>query len=175
MSTMINIGPMIAKVIRDMLNEQGTILDIDSVYNKLISMNGADVFQSERMLAEVAVRQKIKSHLKNAHSINNDDNGQLSLIKEDAPAALAIKQPGGSYSYVPLRLAGLDDLDAATKAKKENIKHAQASLKRWEKSIEPIRSIMEEEKVSFGEAQKMAADRAKAEPQVKEKRTRKAS
>ncbi|MGB3814043.1 MAG: hypothetical protein WA950_12530 [Shinella sp.] len=170
MSTLINIGPMIAKVIRDMLTEQGAILDVDSVYAQLIATKGVEVFQSERMLAEVAVRRKIKSHLKHAHSINSDDGIQLSLIKDDAPATLAVKQPEGGYAYVPLRLAALADLDAATHAKEENIKNARAALKRWEKTIKPIRELMEAENVTFGEAQKILSDRQAAKPPAKAKK-----
>ena len=170
MSTMINIGPMIAKVIRDMLLDEAAILDVDSVYHQLIATKGAEVFQSERMLAEVAVRKKIKSHLKNAHSINSDDGLQLSLIKDDAPAALAVKQPEGGYAYVPLRLAGLADLDAATRAKEENIKNARAALKRWEKTIKPIRELMESEKITLGEAQKILSERQAEKPPAKAKK-----
>jgi hypothetical protein len=161
---------MIAKVIREMQDEEGVILDVDTVYKRLSDVYGDDVFQSERMLAQIAVRQKIKSHLKNAYSINGDDSGQLQLIKDDAPAALAVKQPGGGYAYVPLRVAGIQDLDAATKAKVDNIKNAQASLRRWEKSVKPIRAVMEAEGVTFGEAQKMIADRTAATPSAARKR-----
>jgi len=172
MSTMINIGPMIAKITRDMLDEQGTILDVESVYARMINHYGDQIFESERMLAQVAVKAKIKSHLKNAHSINGDDEGdQLKLLKDDAPATLAVKQDGGGYAYIPLRMASVADLDAATKSKKDNIKNAKAALRRWERSIKPIRGIMIEQKISFPEAQKLAADQAESET---EKRKRKA-
>lgn len=163
MSTMINLGPMIAKVARDMLEEQNTIIDIEGVYAKLIETYGNQIFESERMLAQVAIRQKIKSHLRSAISVNGDEGAdQLRLLKDDAPATLSVKMAEGGYAYVPLLMASVEHLDAATAAKKENIKHASAALKRWEKTIDPIRKLMVEKKVSFGEAKKLFDEQPKA-------------
>lgn len=163
MSQMINIGPMISKVITDMVAEQDNILDVDSVYTALMQAYGGEIFRSERMLAEVAVRQKIKAHLRSAHSINgNDEDAQLSLIGKDKPSTIAVKRQDGGYAYVPLRMASVADLDAATRAKRENIRNVQAALKRWEEVIEPIRAIMESEGVSYGDAARRVAERAEA-------------
>lgn len=156
MSTMINIGPMIAKVARDMLEAEDVVLDIDSVYAKLLELYSDQIFESERMLAQIAVRQKIRAHIRSAHSINGDANDdQLRLLKDDAPATLSVKLPEGGYAYVPLRMASVGHLDSATLAKKENIKHANAALKRWHTATDPIRKIMVEQSISFGEAKKI--------------------
>ncbi len=173
MSTMINLGPMIAKVARDMLEEQNSIIDIEGVYAKLLETYSDEIFESERMLAQIAVRQKIKSHLKSAHSINGDGEiDQLRLLRDDAPATLSVKMPEGGYAYVPLLMASVDHLDAATAAKKQNIKNASASLKRWEKATDPIRKIMVERAISFGEAKKLFDEKPKP---VKAPRRKKAS
>lgn len=153
MSTMINVGPMIAKIARDLLEGGTSVLSVDSVYDRLMAVYGDDIYSSEKRLAEVAVRQKIKAHLKNAQSVNvSESPAQLTLLKDGAPATLAIRQDGGDYAYVPLGMASLVDIDAATRAKQENIANARAALKRWERAIKPVRSIMEERAVSFGQA-----------------------
>lgn len=173
MSMTINIGPMIAKVVRDLATSENMILDVDAVYDRMTSQYGDDLFQSERLLAQVAIRQKIKAHLKSAFSVNGDVDGgdQLRLLKDDVPAALAVKQADGGYTYVPLRLATLDDLDAVTKSKAENVKNVQASLKRWNKTTKPIRSLIMDGKAStVGEAQKILAEQPKA--QTKERKSK---
>lgn len=58
MSTMINIGPMIARVTRDMLEAQNAIIDVESVYAKLTELYSDEIFESEGMLAQIAVKQK---------------------------------------------------------------------------------------------------------------------
>jgi hypothetical protein len=170
MSATINLSPLIGKVIRDLIEQDAKSLDIETVYTRLNEVYGDDIFQSERMLAQIAVRGKIKAHLKSAFSINGEEgDDQLRLLKEDAPAALAVKQPGGGFAYVPLRMAGIQDVDAATKSKRDNIKNARASLKRWEDAVKPVRAVMQERGVTFGEAQKLLAEQQKTKP------TRKAS
>lgn len=161
MSTLINISPFISKVISDMLNEQGVVLDVDSVYSRLTAIYGDAIYEASPMFVEIAVRAKIKSHLRNAYSVNGeDDDAQLKLIKDDAPATISVRQPDGRYVYVPLSAAKPDDFRAATAAKVRNIEHAQAALDKWEGFIEPILAIMDAEKVSFLEAQKLAIERA---------------
>lgn len=161
MSTLINISPFISKVISDMLNEQGVELDVDSVYARLTAIYGDAIYEASSMFVEIAVRAKIKSHLRTAYSVNGeDDDAQLKLIKEDAPATIAVRQPDGRYVYVPLSTARPEDFRSATAAKVRNIENARAALDKWEGFIEPILAIMETEGVSFLEAQKVAADRA---------------
>lgn len=170
MSTMINLGPMIAKVARDMLEAQNAIIDVEGVYAKLSELYSDQIFESERMLAQIAVKQKIKSHLKTAHSVNGDEGAdQLRLLKDDAPATLSVRMQDGGYAYVPLLMASVEHLDSATNAKKQNIKHANAALKRWEKATSPIRKIMIERKTSFGAAKKLFDEQPK--PKLKAKVT----
>lgn len=167
MSTMINLRPLIAKTVRDLLESQDTILDVDSVYAELVTVYGDEIFESERELARIAVRQKIKSHLKSAHSADaRTDGEQTTLLPDTAPAALAIRMPDGGYGYVPLRAASVADVEAATKNKIKNIDAAQASLKKWREFIKPIVRLMKRDGITFGEAEAKAAT---AKPRRKRK------
>lgn len=170
MSNLINIGPLIAKITRDMLDQQDTMLDVDSVYTKLEADHGDAIFESAQLLATRSIKQTIKAHIKNAHSMGGEDDRQGDLLK-DEPAAVAVKQPNGGYGYVPLRAAGVDAIEAATKSKERNIANAEASYERWLKFTQPIVAIMKERNVSFGVAQKIAVQEP-AKPNQKVRATR---
>lgn len=164
MSTMINIGPMVAKVIQDMLDEQGTRLDVDSVYKRLDAQHGDEIYSAAKMLAEVAIRAKIKAHLKSSHSINaGADEEQIPLLG-DAPTTIAVKQADGGFVYVPLRLATVDEIDAATKLRADNIANVQKAFDKWESRMRPIREVMDAEKVNYGEAERILFEREKQKP-----------
>lgn len=159
MSTMINIAPMVAKVVQDMLSEQGARLDVDSVYKRLDALHGDEIYAAAKMLAEVAIRAKIKRHLKNSHIEGSaDDAGQTSLLT-DAPATIAVKQADGGFVYVPLRLATVEDIDGATRLRADNIANVQKAYDKWERQIMPIRTIMATENVSYPEAERLYLER----------------
>lgn len=171
MSTMTNIRPLIAKVVRDMLETEDTILDVETVYERLTGDHGDDIFESERELARIAVKQKIKSHLRTAHSVGDSESDkQLSLLSNDAPAALAVKLPSGGFGYVPLRAASIEDVKAATANKVKNIKNASAALERWERYTRPILRIMKQQGVPFGTAEQVHSERLAAKPKRKPKK-----
>lgn len=170
MSNLINLGPLITKIARDMLEQEDKMLDVDSVYAKLEAEHGDAIFESAQLLATRSIKQSIKAHIKNAHSIGGEDERQGSLLK-DEPAAVAVKQPDGGYGYIPLRAAGVDAIEAATQSKERNIANAKASYDRWTKFTQPILAIMKEQNVSFGVAQKIAGEQpAKPEKKVRERR-----
>lgn len=155
-----NIGPLIALAVRDVLDGE-KLLDVDSVYQNLINRHGNEIFEHERLLAQAAVKQKVKSYIRNAHRINKDTGGdQLSFLKDDAPATVSVKQKQGGYAYVPLSMAMVADLEAATKAKRDNIDNAAASFKRWNDALRPALKIMRKNGATFGEAQKIIAEAA---------------
>lgn len=160
MSTMINIGPMVSKVIQDMLVEQGSRLDVDSVYKRLDALHGDEIYAAAKMLAEVAIRSKIKAHLKNSHSVNAAlDEDQMPLLNDVGSTTIAVKQADGGFVYVPLRLATVEDIDGATRLRAENIANVQKAYDKWEKQIMPIRMIMANEAVSYPEAERLYAER----------------
>lgn len=155
-----NLGPLIALAVRDVLDGD-KLLDVDTVYENLINRHGNEIFEHERLLAQAAVKQKVKAYIRNAHSINKDTGGdQLSFLKDDAPATVSVKLQQGGYAYVPLSMATVADLEAATKAKRNNIDNASASFKRWNDALRPALKIMRKNGTTFGEAQRLLVETA---------------
>ena len=56
MSTMINVGPMIAKIARDLLEGGTSVLSVDSVYDRLMAVYGDD--QNARQASSFRARKE---------------------------------------------------------------------------------------------------------------------
>lgn len=128
MSTTLNINPKIARAISELNTEQGALLEVETVYSKMIEMFGQEIFQSERYLAQIAVKQKIKAFLRN--SFKDDDQDDLfDRPKGGTPATLSVRQSDGHYAYVPMKFASSADLEAAFDERQRNIENASEALK----------------------------------------------
>jgi len=156
MSTKSAITPLLGEVIRRMLIEDGAILDVEGVYKRLEAEHGSELYSAARQLAEVAIRGKIKTHLKNSHALSQaNPNQQASFLDDDAPATLAIRRQDGSFAYVPLRMASLQHIEAATQLRRDNIANVQNSFERWQANTQPVVEIMRKNNVIYGEAEKI--------------------
>lgn len=158
MSSTLNISPKIAKAVADLGTEQGALLEVETVYLKMIELYGDEIFQSERYLAQIAVKQKIKSFLRN--SFKDDDQDDLfDRAKAGTPATLSVRQADGHYAYVPMKFASSSDLDAAFEERQRNIDNAVAALTKLKEQTSPIKAIMDAQGVTYGEAERILFER----------------
>lgn len=163
MSLTLNINPKIARAVSELGSEQGALLEVETVYSKMIELYGDEIFQSERYLAQIAVKQKIKSFLRN--SFKDDDQDDLfDRPKAGTPATLSVRQADGHYAYVPMKFAVSSDLEAAFEERQRNIDNAIAALAKLKEQTSPVKAIMDANGVPYGEAERILFEQAEKTP-----------
>lgn len=159
MSLTLNLTPKIAKAAAELNKEQGALLEVEPIYTKLVELYGDEIFQFERYLAQIAVKQKIKAFIRNSFKIEDEDD-LFSGEKGETPGTLSVRQADGRYAYVPMKAAVSSDLDAAFDERQRNIDNAVAALNKLKDRTSAAKAIMDKEGVTYGEAEKILLDQA---------------